>query len=301
MVCALLGQAGCGDCATRIVAEEPSSKELVRATLEEFREAVDRPDDICVPKIKIGEGFWGEGRYNTVSRNIRVAAQPSDEVTRTYLRHELCHAADFQLDLKSHRSAAVEDSAGGRISRRELFAEACGSGPDSYTLLSAACPDDPPATRAMATLLGAVYARVERRQILSADTIATTLVGNDASIAVAYSNGFDLFAGTTEGRFGITPAGEEAHVSLPPIPPLDPSPYAGAVPPGWSVEQGQSLSDSDVALVTIRLPNGGTARRVLVNDAVGCPLDGEHLVTTGMEVYGVAMNEGTLIWRWWHE
>lgn len=110
-----------------------AQRDLIRATLDEVESASGHT--FRLDSVRIREVARGAGKYNTVTRQISLDPELSDDELVEALRHELCHALDFQLDFGSATQPAWQlgyDELGSGSRRRwarEAFATTCAIAP----------------------------------------------------------------------------------------------------------------------------------------------------------------------------
>jgi hypothetical protein len=152
-------------CSTHPLSEVPivggseEARELVERELELFAEAI-LPETIELSEIafvSLREGI--QGRYRLTSRRVLLHEGLSLENVPSVLRHELCHALDFQTDLARPPHEALEAYAErlydpehgalprdwpARERRSEALANLCEIGPTLASALVTPCHGEPP-------------------------------------------------------------------------------------------------------------------------------------------------------------
>jgi hypothetical protein len=134
---------------------------IVELELEFFQEAIE-PHTVELSRIIIGDGepageLWGQYRSNT-RRVLLDEAMPVEDVS-VVVRHELCHALDYQAGLGDKSHEAI-DAYAERLSnlpnsglsrddpprqrRSEALARICEVGPTVAAAASVSCPSESP-------------------------------------------------------------------------------------------------------------------------------------------------------------
>jgi len=130
----------------QIIGDSPEHLRVVEEVLDEFTAASSL--DLKLSRIQVREMTSASGRYNSVSRGIRL--QPVDDlnVFRKNTRHELCHAFDLQGDFNSAddpfwtmANERIRASYSTRVGRREAFAGVCQAGVEALGLVGGCTPE----------------------------------------------------------------------------------------------------------------------------------------------------------------
>lgn len=132
-------------------------REAVEQALADF-ELQTGGGRVEIRKIVFARGDYG-GQYNSASRVIHVHEEIPVDLVPKVVRHELCHALDFQEDLLARKGSPIDawvdvllDEEAGLVEERihrprrrrsEAFALWCGEGPLHAALLSESCSDEP--------------------------------------------------------------------------------------------------------------------------------------------------------------
>lgn len=152
-------------------------RELARQTMSAF----DR--DVGVGRVELRSLRFADGAYaggySPGTREIRVAADLPVDLVPLVVRHELCHAVDYQEDLLEDRGTPWDDQVrplfdsglivvdasaypDARTRRSETFATLCGQGAFVAGLAADRCADDPDDAEVLAEwLLDVVYREAE--------------------------------------------------------------------------------------------------------------------------------------------
>ncbi|MEQ1568157.1 MAG: hypothetical protein ABMA64_21130, partial [Myxococcota bacterium] len=82
---------------------------------------------VCVDHVRIGwiSGSHHRGMYNPVTRGVRVAADEPLDGLEMVVRHEVCHAVDYQNDVVRDHPGVFDAADASRSDAGESFAWAC--------------------------------------------------------------------------------------------------------------------------------------------------------------------------------
>jgi len=250
-----------------IIGDSPDHVQVVSEVLDALTRASSF--DLALSKIEIREMRSAKGRYNSVTRAIRL--HPVDDLDRfrTNTRHEICHAFDLQGDLGSaddpfwdFGSPTMRESYSKRGGRRETFALTCQAGLPAWSLVGRCTP----AAEAMSDAREQLFDQAELPEELEVEWRSSFTIEPGQSLGIA--------TGTTDG-IAILNAHEDdsnrMYFFL--IDPTDGSPAqpaadseqntleVGALPsvgPWWNEFERQLPSGEQVGRLTWALPNGHT-------------------------------------------
>lgn len=241
-------------------------------------------DPPAIARVRIGP-MRKYGLYNSLTRQIRVNELGQPEYLLPIVRHELCHAFDFQYNLNTPDepfwTLSVQDGQPGSQSRRrrEAFAALCEVGPAAWALLDG---DD----TSIAPLIAARSAMFDRLALVAPATLEVVggaprgagqrfveaIEADDRSLALLL---VDASGGESVAVVAL-PAGAPAVVAEG-EPLVVPSPWWGE---GVFLENGAS-----VGLASWRMPSGEIAERRLHIAADGSllalPLEAVSVVAHG--------------------
>lgn len=143
-----------------VVGGTPEQIAEVYDELEDFSRWIG-PDRVELREIRFVDGPLdvGRGTYPRAGRRVVLTKDLIGAALRNTLRHELCHAVDYQEGLLASReplfdalvdrltargeSLHVNPRASQRLLRSELLARICVTGPAGTRLLQSSCPGEP--------------------------------------------------------------------------------------------------------------------------------------------------------------
>lgn len=181
----VLGGAGCRFVPLAEVPVDGGTDEQ-RAIVQEVLDEIDRTLGLDVELRKIRFANVDEhryGAYNSVTKTVRLGFEIEEEVLRFTLRHEICHAVDFQNDLSMtdealdpvatwYRARDWMHQERTRPARKEAFALGCGEGAAMLEAVAGACDDDPEWVTDLAAQLGEdVWSRHEPVEVAWRSTV----------------------------------------------------------------------------------------------------------------------------------
>ncbi len=267
-------------------AEEAAAEAEAEAFLGLMRE------EICVPRMKLGElRGTSIGKYTPTTRHIKIEEErPLDEI-RTTVRHELCHALQYQagLDLSGPEfSLALPLEIPDRERPGEAWAYTCQYGPEPAWLMGDTCDDDPFGT--------VIFERV-REQFLPSGASLERPVRFDEVGRLAVGAGSVWFAPLQGGGLSVEHADGASEVvdlrtgmPAPPAPPL--------------AEGPADAGDKRLLYYTAFAANGANALRLVYEDAeglsrAGCVRTEETPFAVDGELWSVYRDREELVWGLW--
>ncbi|MEZ4320631.1 MAG: hypothetical protein R3F61_24325 [Myxococcota bacterium] len=272
----LLGMlTSCASRETRIEGGTEEQRAIVAAALDEITSAASFP--VSVPRIDIREMSRGDGRYNSVTRRIRLRPVADDELA-TNTRHELCHALDLQAGLESptdpvwaFRSDEQREAYGERRGRREAFATVCSAGPHALALVGGCTPEGADLRDVFDALFDHVPAADSTATLRSTVTLPS---GSELTSARGTTGGLVWLSFETAGGQDERWIDPETGLDGPPqgltvgFDPLDENARAAfetAVPAVWSTDP-EAFGVHAVGRMSWRMPIEPTARALFAWD-----------------------------------
>jgi hypothetical protein len=246
--------------------------------------------EVCVSRIRLGQlRGTSVGKYTPGTRRIKVQEDRPTEDVRSTVRHELCHALQFQhdLDLSGPEWALAlpidvpEDERAG-----ETWAYTCQQGPEPAYLMGDRCPGDPFGTqifeRVRAEFLPPSGA-LERAVLF--DEVGRIPVGEEAAWVPTQGGG--LWVDSGDGDVEVV----DLRTGLPaaPAPPLDGSADTGA---------------ARLLYYTAFAANGARGLRLVYEDGdgvsrAGCLRPEETPFAADGELWSVYRDGAELVWGLW--
>ncbi len=219
-------------------------------------------DPPAIARVRIGP-MRNYGRYNPLTRQIRVNELGQPDYLLPIVRHELCHAFDVQYDLNTPDepfwALSVQEGQPRSQSRRrrEAFAAFCEVGPAAWALLDG---DD----ASLAPLIAARAAMFDRLPLVAPATLEVVgsaprgagqrfveaIEADDRSLALLLA---DASGGESVAVVALPAGAPEVVAEGDPL--VVPSPWSG---------EGVWLHDgASVGLASWRMPSGEMAKRRL--------------------------------------
>lgn len=292
LLAVLLGLMACSDACPPPEARGGTEAEQAAAEAEAERFMGWMTVDVCVPRIRLGSLRGSSiGKYSPTTRRIKVQEdRPLDEIEST-VRHELCHAIQFQHDLDlSGRLFTLtlpldipDDERAG-----ETWAYTCQQGPQAAYLVGDTCPDDTPGME--------IYGLV-REYFDPPPEVAERGIHFDEVGRIEVGDGEVQWVPTTTGGLFVDTDVTAAQVvdlqtgeATAPAPPLDP---------------GASLPDRSIGLRVAVAANGAQGLRLVYQDRVGvtragCLRRSETVFASAGELWSVYRDGDDLVWGTWN-
>lgn len=285
VVCA----AGCGDrCGPP---DARGGTDVEQAAAED--EAVDflgrMREEVCVPRIKLGTlRGTSIGRYSPGSRRIKVEKDRALGEVRSTVRHELCHALQFQQDLDltgPEFFLALPIDVPDDERPGETWAYTCQQGPEPAFLMGDTCPGDPFGT--------VIFERV-RAEFVRPDTVVERAVAFVEVGRVAV--GEEALWFPVEGGLAVEePGGEPSTLDL-----YSGQPTASGAPLDGPAEVG----DARLFFYSAFAANGAQGLRLVYEDdigatRVGCLRDRETPFAADGLLWSAYQADDELVWGQW--
>lgn len=247
-------------------------------------------EEVCVARIKLG-GLRGTsiGKYSPGTRRIKVEEdRPLDEI-RSTVRHELCHALQFQheLDLSGPEWTLAlpielpEDEQPG-----ETWAYTCQQGPEPAYLMGETCPGDPFGTEVFEQVRAEFHppGGVLERAV-DFDEVGRLAVEGDAVWVPTEGGG--LWVEHSDGGAEVV----DLRTGLP-------------APPGPALEGSADTGSARLLYYTAFAANGAQGLRLVYDDEegptrAGCLRPEETPFAVEGELWSVYRDDTDLVWGVW--
>jgi len=289
LVVSVVCATGCGDrCGPP---ESRGGSDVEQAAAED--EAVDflgrMRQEVCVARIRLGnlEGT-SIGKYSPASRRIKVEKDRALDEVRSTVRHELCHALQFQQDLDltgPEFFLALPIDVPDDERPGETWAYTCQQGPEPSFLMGDTCPGDPFGTE--------IFERV-RAEFVRPDTVVdrTVTFVEVGRVAVAE----DALWFPAEGGLTVEePGGEPSTLAL----------YGGEPgAPGVPNDEAADTGDARLFFYSAFAANGAQGLRLVYEDdvgatRVGCLRDRETPFAADGLLWSAYQDGDELVWGQW--
>lgn len=244
-----------------------SQREVVFATLDEIESATGK--DISLSSVSFRDVSRGAGKYNSVTRKISLDSTLTGDPLVRAMRHELCHALDFQFDFgsPSHPEWRIDATAlqygSRRRQAREAFAATCGVAPaDSAAVMACGTsPLDPELDR----MLSELFTETPRVTPLAPLwTGETTLPVGETMRFVGITDIGNLRIHGTSTFLKVDLLGNEAPTGIGDST-LDSEPVSDQMPGAWRFPGGLRLAGGTLAGVAeFNLPDGTVLRQMMI-------------------------------------
>ena len=309
----------CGDCPSLpdvpVRSALPEEERTIRAALREMDQLLALP--VCVDHVRVGGVQRDDvlGRYNVVTRGVRISANASPGLLDDILRHEVCHAVDLQHDLVAGCPGCYGPPVTSNVTLdakgdNEAFAVACAPGEALLTLWSSSCANAefPGHQRVRSVVFGvsnepaaaATFRFVAGHPSPGVDyfSITPTMLGN---LQVFAFRGAEQSTLVLDPWTGAPVWDDDSSPLFTPLEAPDP-------PPGWTVRgdaHGGPLGDGGLVLATLPLFYGEVQRTHAWTGEAWAPVDGPcpspmtQVFTFDGELWSAQLENGSLIWGRW--
>jgi hypothetical protein len=290
---ALLLWMGCRDvCAPEARGGSEAERAVVLDEAERFLEGL--VPQVCVPALKLDDLPRDKlGRYTPSTRRVRVQRDRDDDELRATVRHELCHAVQFQHDLDlsdDHWSIVLPVDVPPEDLPGESFAYTCQLGALPPHLAGDVCPGDEPGTSVQPFLRELFWPPAT----LSTALVTFTEVGS-ASIASGAS--VDVVP-TAAGGLQVDERGAAERSRT-----VDP--YTSELVGDAPARVGPAAIDgAELTVVALFAANGSVALRLAYRDAlgwtrIGCLRPQEQAFALDGALWSAYVDGDRVVWGTW--